>query len=344
LRLLAPEAADAYRTFAIHNADTETGYRRDESWETETFTIDNYTPAQFDALKAEFAKVAAAGETMRAKADNELLLAELDPWLTEFTKLGNRGLRTLDLIASLSTDTPDSLFWTNYVGNLMSEADRAAYMAHKTGTMKLQPFYENAMDAMLVNFYEKVSGERADTHKGIGSYPNLRTILSKLMLDGDVTNYYTSARSQSEGDWIGVDMGRICPVHEVTVLQGRNSVDDVDYFDHAILEASADGNSWTALSDSLVKIYEVRYSGEPVDARYVRLRRLPSAKTNWASVREFTVNPPSVSRIGLDIVAADATEALKAFDSNPATIYASTGTLSFSRKPETNGIIILAEN
>ena len=31
---LMPEAKEAYRTFAIHSCDTETGYRRDESWET----------------------------------------------------------------------------------------------------------------------------------------------------------------------------------------------------------------------------------------------------------------------------------------------------------------------
>jgi len=31
---LMPEASEAYRTFAINSTDTETGYRRDESWET----------------------------------------------------------------------------------------------------------------------------------------------------------------------------------------------------------------------------------------------------------------------------------------------------------------------
>ena len=32
LNELMPNARDAYRTFAIHSCDTETGYRRDESW------------------------------------------------------------------------------------------------------------------------------------------------------------------------------------------------------------------------------------------------------------------------------------------------------------------------
>ena len=34
---LTPEAHEAYRTFAMHSCDTETGYRRIESWETKSF-------------------------------------------------------------------------------------------------------------------------------------------------------------------------------------------------------------------------------------------------------------------------------------------------------------------
>lgn len=40
---LTPEAHEAYRTFAIHSCDTETGYRRAESWETNTFRLADYS-------------------------------------------------------------------------------------------------------------------------------------------------------------------------------------------------------------------------------------------------------------------------------------------------------------
>lgn len=340
LRYMTPEAADAYRTFAIHNCDTETGYRRDESWETETFHYNDYTQEQFDALRAEFERVAAAPSQLRAKAGNNLLLGELAPWLTEFEKLGQRGLRTLDLIKTYESGN-DSLFWCNYVANIMTPQQRAEYQAHKTGTMKLHPFYENAMDHMPADFFGKLTGEKANVHRAIGSYPNLPTTLQKLMLDGDTATHYTSAQSQSEGDWIGIDAGKVINVEEITILQGRNSVDDVDYFDHAILEASADGQTWTALSEPLVKTYEIRYSGEPVQARYVRLRRLPSEKKNWASVRVFEVNPPSAQRIGMDITAADSQTALRAFDSNPASTYVNNGVLSFTPRKDAKEMIML---
>ena len=197
---------------------------------------------------------------MNAGMDNKLLLSELKPWLTEFGKIGQRGLRTLDLIKTFEQDN-DSIFWSRYV-DLMTKADREAYEAHKSGTMKLHPFYENAMDGMLVDFYTKLSGTMPTIYHGAGTYPNLRTTLANLMLDNDTTTYYTS---QKEGDWIGVDLGMVRPVDEVIVHQGRNSVDDVDYFDHVILESSVDGQKWTALTDSLKQTYIVSYSGAPVD-------------------------------------------------------------------------------
>ena len=62
---------------------------------------------------------------------------------------------------------------------------RKTYEAHKSGTMKLQPFYDFAMDDLGDAFYEKLSGEKAFTLRGIGSYKNLKTTQAGLMFDGD---------------------------------------------------------------------------------------------------------------------------------------------------------------
>ncbi|HAC20525.1 MAG TPA: beta-N-acetylglucosaminidase, partial [Porphyromonadaceae bacterium] len=88
LREVAPTASDAYRTFAIHSCDTENGYRRSESWETEIFNVDNYTQAQYDKLMSEYEKVEQVPAQMEENCKNELLLNELRPWLVEFGKLG----------------------------------------------------------------------------------------------------------------------------------------------------------------------------------------------------------------------------------------------------------------
>lgn len=288
---LAPEVKDAYRTFAIHSCDTETGYRRDESWETETFALQDCTPEKYDALMAEFKKIEQVPAIMDS-CSNALLLKELKPWLVEFGKLGSRGVKALEAL-KLYQDDDLAGFWNLYASNLMSEEDVAAYNAHKSGTLKLQPFYENIMDDMAAAFYRKVTGKTPLYPQGLGSYPTLYTTQNKLMFDYDEATFYNSGYSQKEGHWIGVDLGGVRPVSEVQILQGKKSYDDNDFFDHALVEASADGKEWTSLTGPVKGQYEISWKGEPVMARYVRLRKLASEKTSWTVIRSFQVNPVS---------------------------------------------------
>ncbi len=340
LQLLVPEAADAYRTFAIHSADTETGYRRDESWETQTFRINNYTQAQFDALKAEFQKIATVHTTMERKCSNEALMAELHPWLEEFSKLGNRGLKTLDLIKTFEQGDNEK-FWNAYLSNLLTDEEQKAYEAHKSGTMKLQPFCENAMSDMVASFYTKLTGKQPAMYRGVGSFANLATNLDRLMLDNDTTTYYTSATSQSTGDWIGLDLRDVYPVSSIDIRQGRNSIDDVDYFDNTVLEVSADGKTWTTLTEPLVKVYDISWNGNAIDARYVRIRKLESEKRSWASVRTFKVNAPTLGNLGFSLTGSDAQGALAAFDRNPTTAYKATESIKFDRVAGVNAYTFL---
>lgn len=339
---LTPEAKEAYRTFAIHSCDTETGYRRAESWETKIFRINNYTEDQFNALRNEFAKVEKTPAEMEAKCTNKALLNELRPWLVEFGKLGNRGTRALEII-KLYENAGNAEFWTAYVKNLMSEEDRKAFNAHKSGTMKLQPFYENTMDDVLDKFYTKLTGEMPLSYKAIGSFRNLSTIQSKLMFDNDSTTFYTSGTSQNDRSWIGVDLGCVRDVNEIAILQGRNSTDDVDYFDNAILEYSKDGKSWEALTDSLQKQYIINWNSEPIQAKYIRLKKLPSAKTNWAAVRSFEVNPIKIENLNYRIEANDLGKALYAFDKNPGTSFLNSGVMSFTLPVKATECTLLAK-
>ncbi len=337
---LVPEATEAFRTFAIHSCDTETGYRRDESWETKTFGISGWTQEEFDALRNEFEKIEKVPGEMEAACSDDLLLNELRPWLTEFGKLGTRGRKALDLIAMYGKSDMET-FWSAYVDNMMTEEERQAYEAHKCGTFKLQPFYENTMDSLGAGFYKKLTGQMTATRTGIGSFANLATILNKLMFDNDSTTWYTSGMSQKAGDWIGADLGEVTPVYEISILQGRNSVDDVDYFDHARLECSADGRKWTTLIDDMEKQYIVKWTGDPVEARYVRLLRLDSPKTNWASVRSFDVNPVTEARLGFPLCSEDNGKALSAFDRNVCTRFKNSGTMSFGILPEVSEYVML---
>ena len=337
---LVPDATDAYRTFAIHSCDTETGYRRSESWETETFLVDNYTEEQYDALMAEFRRIREVPGEMEEGCGNGLLLDELRPWLTEFGKLGVRGEKALELVKVLE-DGDYAAFWPAYTENLMTQEELDSYNAHKCGTLKLQPFYENAMDDLGVMFFESLSGERSSVMHGMGSFNNSFSTQTKLMFDNDSTTYYTSGVAQSKGSWIGVDLGSVIPVKEIFILQGRNSVDDVDYFDHAALQYSEDGKTWKTLLDDMQKQYVIRWCGDPVQARFVRLQRLDSKKQNWASVRTFEVNPVKAEDLGFQLEASDLQAAVKAFDKNIQSFYRYNGSLTAGIPAGTASLTVL---
>ncbi|MBR2867319.1 MAG: beta-N-acetylglucosaminidase domain-containing protein [Alistipes sp.] len=295
---VAPEVKDAYRLFAMHSCDTETGYRRVESWETETFLMEEYTEELAAKLKEELQRIVAVPAKME-RMENKALLEELRPWLVEFAKLGERCLKAIEALELYRAGEYEA-FWRVYVDNLMTEEDIEAFDAHRVGTMKLHPFYERMMDALAAAYYEQLSGVKSSTLAAAGSYNSLAAPQAKYMFDNDDTTYYHSGQGQRTDDFVAADMGIVREVREVRIIQGRNSVDDVDYFDHVIVEYSADGEQWHALTEPLVGIYDIEWKGEPFEARYVGIRKLESQKRNWLAIRAFEINPVEESEYGAD--------------------------------------------
>ena len=333
---IAPEVKDAYRTFAINSTDTKIGYRRDESWDTETFRLVDLTEDKYNKLYPEFDKIEKVPETMSA-CQNKGLLNEMQPWLVEFGKLGKRGKSTLELMKAYPSANNEQ-FWDAYLSNLMSPADIETYKAYRSGTLKLQPFYENAMNDMLLEFYYKIANKKPSSVKAIGTFANITSPSSKLMLDSDTTTYYYSEKGQRDGYWVGVDLGKVEDVSCVSILQGRY-VNDKDYFENVTLESSVDGKNWTPMLENLEKVYAIHWEGAPIKARYVRLKRLDSKKMNWIAIRSFDVNPKSIEE--LSIMTDDTKGVLSIFDEDPTTSYISKEKLSFKVPKDISEYIIL---
>jgi hyaluronoglucosaminidase len=302
LEALAPEVYEAYRLFAIHSCDTETGYRRYESWETETFGFEDYTPELSAKLMEELKRIEILPQEMEAM-QNKALLEELRPWIVELAKLGTRCRKALEMLDSYQQKAEGEKFdgfWEAYVENLMSEKDVEMYDAHRAGTMKLKPFYERIMDGLVSRYYEHLTGEKSSTLKACGTYNSLLAPQNKYMFDNDPETYYHSGEGQRTDHFVGADMGVVRQVREIRIIQGRNSVDDVDYFDHCVLEYSKDGEEWIALTEPMQGVYEIEWKGEPFEARYVGIRKLESAKRNWLAIREFAINPVTKQEYGHD--------------------------------------------
>lgn len=143
-----PGAPDEYGTFAIHSCDPPKNYRRNESWNVDTFHYNNYTQEQFESLKKEFQKITAVEDKMVNDGGNVPLIVEIAPWLVEFTNLGERGLMALDLIKIYESGDKerfnqayDRLETINYI-------QKPGYMDHRSGTLKLQPFIDNVLNEL----------------------------------------------------------------------------------------------------------------------------------------------------------------------------------------------------
>ena len=311
IECIAPEVKEAYRLFAIHSCDTETGYRRYESWETETFDFENYDEALAAKLLEEFKRIEAVPAQMEAMK-NKALLAELRPWLVEFAKLGTRCRKAIEAYELFRAGDYEA-FWAAYVDNLMTEEQVEQYDAHRSGTMKLKPFYERMMDGMAAAYYEALTGEKSSVLAACGTYRSLGAPQAKYMFDNDLETYYHSGEGQRTDDFVGVDLGVVRKVREVRIIQGRNSVDDVDYFDHVVLEYSVDGEEWIAMTEPMQGVYDIEWKGEAVEARYVGIRKLESKKRNWLAIRSFEINPVAESEYGWDanpFTVVDAREAV----------------------------------
>ena len=138
-------APDAYATFAIHSCDPPKNYRRNESWNVETFRYDDYSEEQFAKLKKEFEKVRDCSDIMFTDGGNVALVTEIAPWLVEFSNLGERGLMALDLI-KLYEDGDYEKFSDAYNRlYLLNEVQKPGFLDHRSGTLKLQPFIDNVL-------------------------------------------------------------------------------------------------------------------------------------------------------------------------------------------------------
>jgi len=325
---LMPECPDAYRDFAINSCDTEFGYRRAESWETPAFVFASYTPEKAEMLRAQLARMKAAPAIVREKCRNKMLLAEMNPWLDQLGALATRTDRALELMTTYASGN-GAAFWNGYVANRMDTAQVAAYEAHKVGTLKWQPLYEDLMDKMVDGFYEAVAGEKSSIPAVIGTFGNIATPSRKKMFDNDSTTVYFADRVQQDGDFIGVEFGAPVELRDVRILQGRDWR-DVVLFDKAAVDYSADGKEWHTLLDSLTWVRDIHWTlpegATAPKAIAVRLRKYPSDNLQGVGIREFSVNATGVT---------------KAFDRNPSTFEPLDGELRFAPKAGAKGLKLL---
>ena len=179
LENVMPNNYELFRVFAIHNADLGPnghGYRRDESWEFKE-TADKYLQNVRDHLldrkiseevQQEFVKMMMASKVLLQNTNNTELIAEMEPWLKQFSLLGEIGLATTNLQTALLNDNKkyfDQLY--EYIKVLKEEMFNNSNTLNqnpyqpgvKTGSLVVEPLIDSVLTELGKQYFQKYSLE-----------------------------------------------------------------------------------------------------------------------------------------------------------------------------------------
>ena len=176
LASLLPNNYDAFRTFAIHNADLGPNgnqYRRDESWEfkeTADQYLKNVKNSVIDAtvsneVEKEFMKIiVSSAELFTQSKDNPALIKEISPWLKQFRLLGSMGVGTMHLQDALLADNKNGFKRLyGHIKELKQEMHKNNKTFNqnkfqpgmKTGSLVLQPLIDNLLTELTAQYRAK---------------------------------------------------------------------------------------------------------------------------------------------------------------------------------------------
>lgn len=315
---LQPEVKDAYFKIASNIANAPNSSRVSGFPESEYLqeTIEAVTAAmeagenlsdneQVQKLRKEFVDILSAIEEFRENCNNEGLVEELDPWLKSLADICEAGRDILDCCISLESNDI-STAWvklslaTQHFDSAYTYSNAANQIA-KAGSKRLYPFVSSAL-----NHAEELISPILDTktpsiYAKMGGVIQTEDANTKKIHDGDHTTYGGWQIVQQAGDYYGLDLKQLTKITDITIEQG-STAGHHDVFHQAVLQYSADGETWTDLeaevSDDFSRIH---VEGLNIEARYVRyyLKTVGYGTKNdyWTFVREFSVNEKKTSKV-----------------------------------------------
>ncbi|MGN0335063.1 MAG: beta-N-acetylglucosaminidase domain-containing protein [Lachnospiraceae bacterium] len=263
--------------------------------------------ADVQMLLREFQDIVSAITDFRENCTNRNLVEELDPWMNCLNDIADAGAAALESLIALDQGDA-STGWeklsaasrsydTAYTYQVPA-ADLAGSFAN-AGSKRLAPFVSMAINTAK-NELSPILNPSDDTvdpvlYAVIGGRELAADSNGRKMYDGDVNTYAGWTIVQQQGDFFGLDLGRVITVRDIEILQGTTDTHH-DIFHKAVLQYSEDGEHWTDLTEAVVELdgHKISIDGLNVKARYVRYYLTETGTANkpdyWTYVREFTVN------------------------------------------------------
>jgi hypothetical protein len=123
---------------------------------------------------------------------------------------------------------------------------------------------------------------------------NLDLLWPKNAFDEDIRTYW-SARTANPGEWLSVDLGRVCEIQAIQVNFAEHEAtalaDATDLYHQYKLEMSADGKTWEMLVDKSNNKKDVPHDyiqlPAPVKARHLRITNVHTPGGAMFSIRDL---------------------------------------------------------
>ena len=147
---------------------------------------------------------------------------------------------------------------------------------------------DNAADAWLEVREVAVNVEEAATvnlSAFEGNAPSYYAGSLSNMVDGDASTYGWYADYGSAGQYVGVDLGAVVQVGNVTFTQ-----DSGDHFSNYTLQYSTDGTTYTDYGTYSDAVLNVDLTADGIEARYIRFYS-NAATSCWIKIYEIAVTP-----------------------------------------------------
>lgn len=314
---LQPEVKDSYLTIArnVSNAPNSSrvpGFNESEYLKEKLEIVQNVlenggsvkesTEAQ--EVLAEFRNILAAIADFRENCANQNLVSELDPWLKSLSDLANAGIDALESMIALEEGNASS-GWEKlssagkyYDSMYTYPTVEGVTTVAKAGSKRLAPFVATVINAAK-NTLTPLLNPSDDTvspvlYARIGGADKTVDTNTVKMYDSNEDTYVSWQIVQQQGDYYGLDLGRVITVTDISIIQGKTD-DDHDIFHDAVLQCSVDKNTWTDIDATVDSTgTHITADGLDVKARYVRYYLNTTGYNGkpdyWTFVREFTVN------------------------------------------------------
>lgn len=308
LKYVMPNNYEAFRTFSIHNADLGPnghGYRRDESWEFKA-TADSYLQDMKDgkidpktswAVHNEFMKIKMAAKTLQHSKDNDALVAEMSPWLKQFSLLGESGVATTYLEVALKMGNKDLFNEVyNYIKLIKEEMfdisntlNQNPYQPGvKTGSLVVEPF----IDSMLTELSKQYKAKYDEQLPSLANYtPHL--IFSNLAQAKNLPIRYLRKlisvspmlevlRIPANG-YVGMELVPAQPIVSTKINIGLD-----EFPAWAVVQVSKDGENWVTYEGKFNERKD--WTGGKLDDNYRFIRLVnTSDETQESFLKAFEV-------------------------------------------------------